>query len=68
MTPIDAIFETLDWKAEPPQEPGELPHVTHSGVLSIAGMRLRCYRLSDGRAIINAEDMRPMLEAIGITA
>ena len=57
MTPIDAMLNQIEWTESGEQQPsGELPHVTHSGVLEIAGARLRCYRLSDGRAIFDADD------------
>ena len=49
----------------PPPEPGDLPFVTHEGLLDIAGHQLRCYRISDGRAIINAEDMQEFFGAMG---
>lgn len=50
----------------PPEDAGGLPFVTHEGVLEIAGQRLRCYRISDGRAIINADDFYAFFEALGI--
>lgn len=59
--PIELILETVEWlPVEPPVVQGadsSLPYATHAGVLRIGGMELRCYRLNDGRAIINAEDM-----------
>ncbi len=38
----------------------ELPSVTHEGVLHIGEQQLRCYRLTDGRAIINADDLHAL--------
>lgn len=59
--PIDSMLERVEWlPAETPVGQGadnSLPHATHAGVLRIGDMELRCYRLNDGRAIINAEDM-----------
>lgn len=34
----------------------DLPHVTHEGAFTIFGKTLRCYRLSDGSAVFNADD------------
>jgi len=49
----------------PPPEPGDLPFVTHEGELRIAGHRLRCYRISDGRALIHQDDFNAFFGAIG---
>lgn len=50
----------------PAEHDGKLPFVTHEGTLEIFGRELRCYRISDGRAIINADDLRKFLGTIGI--
>ena len=54
-----SILDGLAWQpvAHTPDAAG-LPAVTHEGVLEIAGHRLWCYRLDDGRAIIHADDLR----------
>lgn len=49
----------------PPPEPGDLPFVTHEGELHIVGHRLRCYRISDGRAIIHQDDFHAFFGAMG---
>jgi hypothetical protein len=36
----------------------ELPYATHEGVLSICGIRLRCYRLNTGMAVFDADDVK----------
>lgn len=70
--PIDALMATVAWQAQPAAaENGSsaLPYVTHSGVLHIAGQELRCYRLNDGRAIIDADDFNAFFEsALGVWA
>jgi hypothetical protein len=58
---IDRLLDAVQWKEHPKQEPGELPHATHSGLLKIMDIEMRVYRLSDGRAIIDAEDMHKFL-------
>ncbi len=62
MSILDSVKFT---EVPPPPEPGDLPFVTHEGDLTIAGHCMRCYRLSDGRAIINADDMHAFFGAVG---
>jgi len=58
MTPIEQMMSRVDWKKfDLQQTDGDMPYATHSGILEIAGMDLRVYRLNDGRAIIDADDM-----------
>ena len=68
--PITTMLDALPWTAveNPNKGDGTLPYVTHQGVLTIADMTLRCYQLSDGRRIFDADDMRPMLEVLGVAA
>lgn len=64
-TPIDVLLDRVEWKAvelPPAHEFGtdevcDLPHVTHEGVLEFSGLKLRCYQLSTGQRIIDAEDL-----------
>jgi hypothetical protein len=69
-TPIDATLDALPWTVveNPDKGDGTLPYVTHHGVLTIAGLTLRCYQLSNGQRIFDADDLRPMLEALGVAA
>jgi len=62
-TPMETMLERVEWTVESPQESSELPHVTHSGVLDIAGHRLRVYRISTGQAIIDADDFNAFFNA-----
>ncbi len=60
-SPIDAYLDQqVKWElvAPPASNPDGLPYATHSGILEIMGNRLRCHRLSDGQAIIDAEDFQ----------
>lgn len=43
----------------------ELPTATHEGKLTIAGITLHVYRLDDGRALIDADDMAAFFDAMG---
>lgn len=56
--PIDSLLDSVEWQQEEPQAPSPdgIPHVTHHGVLNIGGFELRCYRLSDGQSVFNADD------------
>lgn len=41
----------------------DLPHATSESEITIAGLRLRVYQLSDGRRIINADDFVAFMAA-----
>lgn len=61
-----SILDGVNFTAvPPPQETGDLPFVTHEGVLEVAGHKLRCYRLSDGKAIIHEEDFYSFFDELG---
>ena len=58
MRPIETLMNSIDWRPTGEAEGGDgLPFATHFGVLEIEGIKLRCYRLNDGRSIIDADDM-----------
>jgi hypothetical protein len=56
---VSTLLNSVEW-TETNATPGDdgLPYATHSGVFEFAGHSLRCYRLSDGRAIFHADDFR----------
>lgn len=58
-TPVDALMAGVAWELvpEPTEAPGDLPHVTHRGALTLFGHLMRVYRISTGQAIINADDL-----------
>lgn len=62
MSPIEKMLALVEWtetqNAQEQQNESGLPHATHEGVLSIGDMKLRCYRLSNGMAIFDADDMK----------
>ena len=54
---IDALFSRVEWQPkEAPEQPGDLPYATHSGVLDLFGHKMRCYRLSSGVTVFDADD------------
>ena len=58
--PIEQMMDSLDWtsvESQPQAQAAGLPYVTHAGVLVVGEMRLRCYRLNTGEAVIDADDM-----------
>jgi hypothetical protein len=64
-TPIETLLEQVDWdevNMDKKANPNNLPFATHKGVLEIAGISLRCYRLNDGSAIFDADDIKVLLE------
>ena len=61
-TPIDALLNAVEWQETSNAEDvamadDGIPWATHSGVLTIAGTQLRCYRLNTGQAILDADDV-----------
>lgn len=57
--PVDALMmDGVDWvEGDHTPSADGLPYATHSGVLDVMGYKLRCYRLNDGRTILNADDV-----------
>ena len=50
-----------------PARPEDIPTATHEGEQILFGVRVRSYRLDDGRAVIHADDFHALLEALGLT-
>lgn len=59
----DFLLANVAWQETPrgTAYDSDLPYVTHEGVLEVMGSRLRCYRLSDGPTVFNAEDFEAFL-------
>lgn len=60
MNALETMLDTVAWKETPQPDCAEL-HATHEGVLNIAGFNFRCYQLSDGQRVFDAEDIAPFL-------
>ncbi len=61
------ILDSIDWETVTPDQSSDGgPTVTHEGILELGNYKLRCYRLDDGRSIINADDFREFFgDALG---
>lgn len=58
--PIDMMFDGVQWVecSEPEVIEDGIPYVTHSGEVTFPGLgTMRCYRVSDGRAMLDGDDM-----------
>jgi len=64
---IDMVLKGVTWERCDGGEPrdamheGRIPYATHQGQGEMLGIPFRCYRLSDGRAVIHAEDMEAII-------
>lgn len=58
-SPMDQLLDAVEWTArgEIPPEDTSMPYATHEGVLRIGDQELRVARLSDGRAVIDRDDL-----------
>lgn len=68
-TPIEMMLDGIAWTAVVPDRPegpdnsDGVPFATHEGVLKIGDMPpLRCYRLSNGQSVFNADDLQAFFE------
>ena len=64
MAPIQRLIEAVDMQpVEILANPhGDLPYVTHKGILNLGGLELPVMRLSDGRAVITEEGMNLFIQ------
>jgi hypothetical protein len=64
-TPIEMLLDGVEWKAAEPRTAAtlddDIPHATHEGVMDLFGHKLRCYRLSNGKAVFHADDLTEFL-------
>jgi hypothetical protein len=61
MTPAEAMMNTVEWEvieldANMLANDG-IPYATHEGILNIGGFDFKCYQLSDGRRVFDAESV-----------
>lgn len=49
-----------------PARPEDIPRATHEGTMTVMGVKLRTYRLDDGRTVIHADDFHRLLEEMGL--
>lgn len=61
-TPIEAMLNAVEWTEVGKSNmkdvgDGDIPYVTHEGALDLYGVTLRVYQLSNGKRIVDAEDI-----------
>jgi hypothetical protein len=63
---MDALLDRVEWREVTcARVLDDTPYVTHEGVLTLVGdARLRCYQLSDGRRILDANDVEELLREL----
>lgn len=67
-TPVELMLDKVAWEVVDNGSrivgEGDMPYVTHSGVLELLGKDLRCYRLSNGQTVFNADDFEAFWESM----
>lgn len=63
-TPIDLMLDKIDWIKYEDEERhnSELPYAIHSGILRIGDIKLKCYRLNNGMAVFDADDVEKFFD------
>lgn len=57
-SPTDKLLDGVEWQETGMAPPTDgSPYATHVGVLRIGPIALGCYRLNDGRRILDKQDM-----------
>lgn len=54
------MLDNVKWEPIPPPDiiqNEDVPYATHKGTVDVLGCILRCYQLSDGRRVIDADDV-----------
>ena len=68
-SPMDILMGRVDFRAVKVEDDvlfrDDLPYVTHEGKLEIDGFVFRCYRLSSGDAVFEAEDIERWFSGMG---
>lgn len=61
--PIERLLDEIEWTPAPPPDTkdDDVSYVTHSGILELGSVKFRCYQLSDGRRILDAEDVNTFI-------
>ena len=60
--PIELLMDGITWNSLPGKWPFEsdVPVATHSGILTIGGISLQVYQLSNGQRVIAEEDLEKL--------
>jgi hypothetical protein len=49
-----------------PAREEDIPRATHEGEMELLGVKLRTYRLDDGRTLIHADDFHKLMDVMGL--
>ena len=59
---IPGFMNGVKWnEIHQPAVSDAMPYATHSGEMEIMGVKMRCYRLSDGCAVFHEEDFEKLM-------
>lgn len=59
---MDRLLDAVEWhELPPPEDKAQDGYATYQGVLVIGDATFRCYVLSDGRRLIDADDVQKFL-------
>ena len=63
---IEMLLDGVVWveNKNPPTGDGSLPYATHEGVFDLMGHKMRCYRLSNGKSVFNADDVQAWFDTV----
>jgi hypothetical protein len=64
--PIEVMLDRLQWEEIPFNHNNmdeSIPYATHSGILKIAQFELKVFQLSNGKRVINADDLEAFFNA-----
>ena len=60
--PVDLMLDAVDWQPLPEFD-GVGLHATHEGHINFGELRLKCYVLSDGQRVFDADSMEEFFGA-----
>lgn len=59
------VLDGISWtNVPPPDEQSDLPFVVMEGVLRLGASEIRCYQLSDGNRVFDADDVQRFFGAV----
>lgn len=63
--PAERMIDEVCKPAEGAKDNGSgLPYVTHAGELEIAGKKIKCYVLSSGERVFDADDIEELFKGL----
>jgi hypothetical protein len=68
MTPAEAMMKTVEWQIVEPDAnmlaDDGIPYATHEGSLTIGGFEFKCYQLSNGKRVFDAESVHQFFDGL----